>query len=275
MLDTQPLLLREATLALYPADASGNPVTAAPIWCGVAANGLRLGLAFDEALSFSSGDRYRTAHHEDERHEIEIARTWVIRKTDPGELFGPQRGGRYVLEIVWYSDRTRYWHRRLYYGVTGRGADLVSDGPRQHNQPQVYRAEYFTQSGGQDDPGVFTPIANTADEQLVGFFGEDPLLVDAYLLGHYCWSAARRLTGWRYAGWSPQADTTLTLELDGVLTATTVVIPAGAANTDATASGSLDVSVAAGAAVRWRVTAGPEAADAAWHFALVLASVAG
>lgn len=272
--DSLPLLLREAVISLYPADAQGNPIISAPVWAGVCANGLRLGLRWNETLSFSSGDRYKTAHHEDEEHAIEIDRTWIIRTASPGEASGPERNGRYVLEIVWNDLLQKIWHKRVYFGVTGRSSDLNSDGPRAHGNPQVFRAQYFTATGGTGAAGVYTAVTPDAGEQLSGFFGEDPILAGTYLLGHYRWSEARRLTAARWACWSPQADTVLGLEVNGVLTGVTLTLPAGTANTDAQGSATFSVAVAAGADVRWKVVSGPDSVDtAAWHLAVVTRSV--
>lgn len=268
--DYIPLFLREAVLTLYPTDAQGNALVTAPVWAGTCANSLKLGLAFVETLSFSSGDRYQTAHHEDEQHVIEVERVWVLRRSSPGELPAPRRGETYVLEIVWNDRRERVWYKRLYYGVTGRSADLTSDGPRRHDHPQVYRAQRFTASGGESTPSVFTPVETLGDEQVVAFFAEDPALTDAYLLGHYRWAVEKRITAARWAGWAPQAETVLGLEVNGVLTGDEITIPAGTANTEASGQVTLDVAVSAGMEVRWQVVSAPGIEEAAWHLAVVM-----
>jgi hypothetical protein len=268
--DTLPLLLREAVISLYPADAAGAPLVAAPVWAGACANGLRLGQSWEEQLSYSSGDRFKTAHHADELHAIEIDRTWIIRTTSPGETSAPERNARYVMEIVWNDVRARIWHKRLYYGVTGRASDLNSDGPRQHNNAQSYRAETFVPDGGTGAANIFTPIATTGAEQVVGFFGENPVLEDAYLLGHYRWSANKRITAARWACLSPTAETVLGLELNGILSGDTITIPAGVANTDAHGEVTLNRLVPLGTEVRWRVVSGPDIEAAAWHLAVVV-----
>ena len=263
--DLTPLLVREAVVSLYPADVAGAPLRSAPVWCGAAANGLKLGLTFEEQLSFSSGDRNKTAHHTDELHTIEIERTWLIQRADPGAPTGPQRGGRYCLEIIWADGQS--WYRRLYSGVTGRTADLTSDGPRHANAPQTFRAESLWQDGGE---GVTTPATGVGNEQLVGYFSEAVLVPGEYLLGHYRWAEARVITAVRWACWAPQAETVLALEVAGSLTGDTLTLPVGAANTDATGEAIWSVAVPAGAAVRWRVASGPEVEQAAWHLAVVL-----
>lgn len=269
--DHVPLLLREAVISLYPADANGNALIAAPVFCGVCANGLRLGLSWEEELGFTSGDAYKTAHHNDEQHAIEVDRSWVLRTAAPGELVGPQRGQRYVLEIVWSDVRERLWYKRLYYGVTGRSSDLNSDGARSHNNPQVFRAQRFVPSGGTSGPAsVFTPITVSGNEQLAGFFGENPLLPDTYLLGHYRWSGNKRITGGLYACWPPQSPTVLGLEINGVLTGDTVTVPAGTANTDFTDDFTFSRDVPAGMEVRWKVVSGPAIEESAWHLGLVM-----
>jgi hypothetical protein len=268
--DQFPLLLREAVISLYPADATGNPITTAPVWCGTVANGLKLGLTWMESLSFSSGDYYKTAHHDDEAHVIDIERTWIIRSATPGEAVGPQRNGRYVLEIVWNDVRERIWYKRLYYGVTARSSDLNSDGARAHSNPQSFRAQYFVASGGEGVVDVFTPIVPAVNEQLVGFFGEDPMLTGVYLLGHYRWATAKRITGARWACWSPEVETVLGLEIGGALTGDTLTLPAGVANTDATGSSTFSRAVPAASEVRWKVLSGPDIEAAVWHLGVVL-----
>ncbi len=273
--DQFPFLLREAVISLYLTDAAGNPITSAPVWCGAVANSLKLGLTWQEGLSFSSGDAYKTAHHEDEMHTIDIERTWVIRSGTPAEAAGPERNGRYVMEIIWNDVRERIWHKRVYYGVTGRSSDLVSEGARQLNNPQSYRAERFTRDGGTGLAGIYTPVATIQGEQVAAFFGEDPLLTGSYLLGHYRWSSAKRIIAARWACWSPQATTTLALEIDGVLTGDTVTIPSGTANVDVRGSVTLNRSVSAASEVRWKVTSGPDIEEAAWHLGLVTTLVDG
>lgn len=258
--------LREAVISLWRADVAGNPILTQPVWCGDVANGLRLTEDWEETRSFSSGDAYKTAHHEDEEHRIEIERTWRVRVQSPGGASGPQRGERYVMEILWFDARARLWHKRTYYGVTGLSAGLDSDGPRQHNQRQVFRAQRYTQTGGSE---LYTPLPQ-AEKQLVGFFCEQPLIPGEYLLGHYRWNRSFRATRLLYACWPPSSDTILGLEVGGLPTGVQITIPSGTANQDTVGEMPVDVVLPAGAMVRWKVISGPEIGEAAWHLALVV-----
>src|SRR5947209_7552813 len=118
--DLLPLCLYEAVMSLYPAAADGTAIGSQPVWWGAVANGLRLSLEYDEMLVMGSGDAYATAHHLDERHIIEVERTWLLPKANiaanaAGQRvdFVPDRNQRYLLELVWFSDG--FWYRRSYF----------------------------------------------------------------------------------------------------------------------------------------------------------------
>ncbi len=272
-----PFFLHEAVLSLYPLDAEGKTL-AAPVWCGAVANGLRLGLEYDELVQAGSGDRYATAHHLDERHTLEIERTWVLRKSAllasgfNGLDAVPGRNQRYALELVWRSGG--YWYRRWYWGVTARTAGWDSVRTLQFGQRQSWRAERFTEDGGYvapatgGGPPVTTPLPDP-QEQSVGFFHEAPLLAGAYLLGHYRWPVATRMTAARVVALAPQTSpVVLGLELDGVATGDTLTIPVATANAEVSAEASLAVAVPALAEVRWKVVSAPGVVDSAWGVAL-------
>jgi hypothetical protein len=111
--DLWPLMLYEAVLSLYAAGPDDAAWRAIRSGGGRWPTGLRLSLEYDELLMMSSGDNYQRAHHLDERHTIEIERTWLLPKTSLAD-FVPQRNQRYVLEIVWNADGQ--WYRRTYSG---------------------------------------------------------------------------------------------------------------------------------------------------------------
>jgi hypothetical protein len=267
--DQIPFFLHEAVISLYPASADGTLLVAAPVWSGSLANGLRLRMSLDEVTIHASGAAHPRTNHIGEQHGIEIERSWLLRKADVRD-FVPERNQQYALDIVWEVDG--YWHRRIYYGVTGQTVSWDSDGTNRFVNSQVFHANYFTQTGGPGDPeSVFTPQPLT-DAEPVAFFRELPFITGEYLLGHYRWAAAVTLGVARLIAWPGQgADTVLTLEVNGVLTAKTITLPAGTANQDATVTTDLGAyAVPAGATVRWKITSGPAPEDAAWHAALTV-----
>jgi hypothetical protein len=279
--DLLPLCLYEAVMSLYPAASDGTALRNRPVWWGAVANGLRLSLEYDEMLLMSSGDAYATAHHLDERHAVDVERTWLLPKAtilansppNPGEPvdFVPQRNQRYLLELVWFSDG--YWYRRSYFGVTGRSVGWDSVRTLQFGNRQAYRAQFYQEESGYSGSvpmSVFTPLPGT-DEQSIGFFSEDAMVVGEYMLGHYRWPVAAALLSARAIAFAPQnAPMVLTLEVGGVLTDQTLTIPVGPVDTEVSATTALNYTVPAGQSVRWKITAGPAPEDAARLAALAM-----
>lgn len=287
--DPIPFFLHEATLSLFLADANGEPA-GPPIWCGALANRLRARLELTGPRVRGSGERYHTQHHTAEEHTLEIDRSWILRKTSLGD-FQPGRGTQYVLLLVWYSNG--YWHSRTYYGVTAQTVNWDSQSTNQFLHGQVWKAQRYVPAGGgsalpssviastgQTGSGNSgsggTPLPGTvvipapATEQPIGFFREDVLVVGEYLLGHYRWGIPVYLGAARCITWAPQETTVLTLEINGGLTATTLTLPPGTANTEITVDLAVNTLVPALSAVRWKITSGPGAEAAAWHLALTL-----
>jgi hypothetical protein len=263
MSDLAPLFLYEAVLSLYPADTDGEPLRESPVWWGTVANSVRLGLEYDELLMASSGDRYQTAHHVDERHSIEVERSWVLRRAAPAD-FVPARHQRYVLELVWSVQGV--WYRRTYYGVTGRNVGWDSVRALHFGNRQSYRAENFAEA----DSGAEVTVPLAPEEQAIGFFREAPMVVGEYLLGQYRWGRPVQLETAQVVALAPQGvANALTLEVDGVLQSATLTIPAGPANTEVSATADLTgLVVRTGQVVRWKITSGPQPENAAWVAAL-------
>jgi hypothetical protein len=271
MTDQLPLFLYEAVLSLYPEAADGSPDRANPVWWGAAANGLRLGLEYEEIVVSGSGDRYPTAHHVGEQHLIDVERTWILRRADMGGSdFVPGRNQRYVLEIVWQAGGV--WCSRLYSGVTGRSAGLESQRTLHFGSRQSFRAESCQRDGGAVAAPVTTPLPVSTDEQPIGFFRENPMVVGEYLLGNYRWPRDARLISARAVAFAPQTTpTVLTLEVGGTLTDQCLVLPVGSANTEVAATVDLgEYLVGAGQSVRWKITSGPAPEEAAWVCAVVM-----
>jgi hypothetical protein len=283
MSDLLPLFLYEATLSLYPVSQEEIPIGDSPVWWGAPANGLRLSQEYEEMLMMSSGARRMTAHHLDERHTIEVERTWILRKASLKD-FVPQRNQRYALEIVWQSHG--YWYRRTYFGVTGRSVGWDSNRTLSFGNKQSYRAEYFSEESGYippvhthggsgpPPPPIYTPLpaAENGDEQSVGFFRENVLVQGEYLLGHYRWPVDAQLVSAQAVAFAPQiSPVVLALEVNGLLVpGKTVSLPVGTANTEVSASVVLTVNAAAGQSVRWKILSAPEPESSAYVCALAM-----
>ncbi len=109
--------------------------------------------------------------------------------------------------------------------------------------------------------------------QSLEFFAAAPVVVGDYLLGHYTVAVGVTLQAALVIAWAPQtAPVVLQLEVAGALVAgTQVTLPAGDANTEATAALTLPpVAVAAGTLLRWKVISAPAVELSAWHLALEL-----
>jgi len=272
--DHLPFFLHEAVISLYPASADGSLLVGAAVWSGSLANNLRARMALEEFPIQASGARYPRVYHTGEEHAIVIERSWLLRKQLVRD-FLPGRNQQYALEVVFESDR--YWYRRLFHGVTGQTLTWNSAGTNLFVNEQTFRAQYFTEAGGPGAPdSVFTPAPSTTAEP-VAFFRELPFVVGEYLLGHYRWEVPVTLGIARLIAWPSQGTATeLTLEVNGALTGEIITLPAGTANQDDEVTVDLGgYAIPAGATVRWRITGGPDAEDAAWRAALTVAATAG
>src|SRR5258707_2062517 len=187
-----PLCLYEAVMSLYVAATDGTPLTDEPVWWGAVANGLRLSLEYDEMLVMGSGDAYATPHHLDERHAVDVERTWLLPKgtilanAPPNVVqpvdFVPQRNQRYLLELVWFSGG--YWYRRGYFRVTGRSVGWDSVRTLQFGNRQSYRAQFYREESGYSGAvplPIYTPLPGT-EQQSIGFFSENAMVASEYML---------------------------------------------------------------------------------------------
>ncbi len=278
MKDELLFIVGEATAWLYPSSPSGDLVVGSAIWAGACINGLELNARFTEVLIGGTGKAYRKAYHVDEELEIGISRLWVLRRSDFAD-FRPGFNQRYVLDIVFQiPDGRKEWHRRRFFGVTGRSWDMVSNGVMEFGVKHVYRAErYELESGATVYSGPGTVEVVTGREQFL-FTHDGPVVAgdpaNAYFLGHYRWPEAKRVVSAKVLGRASQgSETEYTLEVDGVLeTAAKVVMPIGGVNTEVSGEATFSgVIVPAGAGVRWRCTAGPTVVeDCAWVVGLVM-----
>jgi hypothetical protein len=268
----QPFFLSEANLALYPMGSNGT-ASGTAVWWGGLALGLRLQAELAGVKLAASGSPYETNHQVSERHTIEVERTWLIRKSNPGVDVQLRRNDRYVLQITW--SQGGYWTQRTYYGVTFESGELRSVGTNQSIFALRLDAEYYTISGGLGGVNSFTPMPPSGgEEQLIPFFHENPFFAGDYFLGSYRWSSPVSALSARIISWAPQeAQCVVGLELNGVLTGPAVTLPIGAPNAEVSAVLDLaNLTIPAGTPVRWKVVSGPSSgASAPWQGALVMA----
>ena len=128
----------------------------------------------------------------------------------------------------------------------------------QFSDDQVWRAESYEADSGATS---YTPIPPPGTEVNLPFFHEGQIDTGNYLLGHYRFGGALHLYQAKVIALAPQTTAhTLTLEVDGVLTSTTLTIPIGAVDTEVSNDAGIDVLVSAGSSFRWKVTSGPASA---------------
>ena len=264
-----PFFLSEAIVTLYPASADGSTIAGGAVWSGALVNRLRMALAYEEVRVMGSGEAYSTARHVDEETILTLGRTWILPKGTSIQDFKPARNQQYILQALWNSDG--YWYNRTWYGVTGRMVTMTSKGTREFLTDQVFRAQYYRDSGGPNTAPVYAPGPPTGETEPIGFFREDPFVAGGYLLGTYVWQEAVTVGLVEFIGLAPQSPVTLGLEVGGVLTGQTLVIPAGGANTTATVTENLGgYSVPAGNTVRWKIVSGPAPESSAYQAALMM-----
>lgn len=157
-LNTIVLTLLEATITLYPADRSGQPLLDQPLWHGVTVADFELRDRWIKVETRPSGAKYPRKHNLAPQYEISLGRVWALPLSQLGG-FNPQRGA-YVMDVVWREEDSRQWHREVFYGVTiserTRGA-RERDG--EFVEQQVFDAEYLAPITS----GTGTPPALTTD----------------------------------------------------------------------------------------------------------------
>lgn len=151
-MDKIVLTVLEATLTLYPQAADGTPITQSPVWFGAAAERLRMTESWMVVQTTPSGAPCPINHPLISRHEVRIGRIWMLNASL--DDFVPT-SGQYVLDIVWVDERTGWWKRRTYYGVTIRERDVQSEGVMESNDEQVFDAQDYGSACGF---GAQTPV---------------------------------------------------------------------------------------------------------------------
>jgi len=265
-----PLRLVEATITMFVQDINGQPILTQPVWIGARAEGLELAAEITETEATPSGSVYDQHAQLSEQHQITIDRIWVLP-------FGPEAGagavrltdysltrGQFVMQIHGLDERTGIWHDRVYYGVQAKRYDLRSVAvDRQFGSNQIFRALYYIPgSGTSNSSGTLTPVASSAFEQPLLFTHDDPVLEDNYFIGYYQFSVPVTIGLTKaIASASQVTPTVLTLEIAGVLTSTTLTLPAGSVGEEVSDEQTFAVSVQAHASIRWKVTSAPGNAE--------------
>lgn len=102
------------------------------------------------------------------------------------------------------------------------------------------------------------------------FTRENPAVVGEYLLGTYDWQTRVYLASASARALCGTVNTTLELEVDGVLTGRTVLLPSGAALTPVEVEQSLfNLMVEPGSAIRWKITDGVSIGENHFEISLV------
>ena len=260
-MNTLPLILHQATLTLYQADSNGDPILAQIVWMGARAEGVELMQEIAEVESTPSGASYPEYEPVFEENEIRIARIWVLPQDTLADY--ELSRNKHVMVIHGIDRRTGIWHRRTYYNVRGRRYDLRSNGIVHFGSDQVFRASHFVSTAGNTgDSGEELPVTpSDLDEFPILFTHDDALATGNYFLGVYQFAGAVTIGLCRAVGQGGASGTTLTLEVNGTLTAHTITLGAGPGEVTGSVTPSLAVS--AGQTIRWKVTAGPGDAELA------------
>lgn len=245
-----PLLLGDCTLALYPADAAGDPILSAPVWLGARCEELRTARSFERLQRRPTGAIHPSQIAGAESNEIEMDRIWVIPLDRPRD-FDLARG-EFVLIIHGKDRRTELWHKRIYYGVRGFSYAHSSRGQVNFVTEQRFTAEFFEPFAGFlgaafEDLPAEPPAALT----LPLLFTHDAATVDGrHFLGAYQFAVAVTLTAARVAAQAGAAAVDVVLEVNGAATAKTLTIPGGSG--DVSAADNWNQAVPAGQLIRVR-----------------------
>jgi hypothetical protein len=252
---TIPLTIGQATLTLYAADALGNPLLDAPVWMGSRIEGVELQHQFGEVESTPTGASFPEHELLGEYHEIRIERIWAV----PLDTFRDYQLTRQgcVMVIAWRDEESGTWQRRTYYGVKGRAYNFKSTDWKRMAllTDQMFRARSMVSEGGMTgSDGEELPEATTVREQALAYTFDDAIAPGDYLLDVYQFRAPVRIDDAVVIGRCDGGGVTLQLELNGVLQAETLVLPAAAG--EQTAQATFDRLVPANTALRWQAVAG-------------------
>ena len=273
MAKNQIFTASECSVTAWAADASGLNIAGDPVWIGAAVESM--GLKRSRTLIRrwpTEGARARRLAI-DETFVLTFRRLWVVRKSDRAD-FNPSLQQRYILALTWL-DRRRggQWVRRTFTDCLPVEMSMESEGLMQYYGEQSFDCGGYTGASGTGTaPGSGADAAALAaiSEQAVLFLEEQTIVSGQYLLGHYLWPAARTIKLASVIAIRPfGSSAVLTLEIGGVLQATTLTITAGGGEASVS-SAALSLNVPANTGVRWKCTAGPSGGTALSRAGLVM-----
>lgn len=153
------LLLLEATISLYPANADGSPQLSRPVWAGACAKHLAVRERWLKRGIRPTGRRHPKLRALAPQYEISIGRLWALQRGTSDLTDVATSNGRYVLVITWQDERTHEWHRERFYEVTwserAREAGAADD---EFTEGQVFDAEWRgTPESWAGTPEGYTP----------------------------------------------------------------------------------------------------------------------
>jgi hypothetical protein len=123
MSEGNPFVVFEAEVYVT---VEGSDAGLAEVWLGGCAERIVMNIEPDETLVEFHGHPFRTTHHGEEKHTIDLTNVWLldINSTTPVGAMGMprlRRNQRMTMVILWQDDDTGYWNKRVYFGVTWRG----------------------------------------------------------------------------------------------------------------------------------------------------------
>lgn len=265
-----PLILNEASIALYPAAPDGSTLLSGAVWAGGCAEQLSLTQDVRAVEVTRSASRFPEVILIPGLHEIKLSRLWVLRLSDLAD-FHIDLAQSYVMVVLWEEATRDTWYKRTYYGVRSRGNGMESQGVMQFYADQRFSAQRYAATGGY---GAYVPSPMVVNDLEQVFFSHTAELADgSYFLGHFTWPVDKAVVSAKVIASAPVgAPTVLTLEINGVLSGTTLTLPAGTLGAEVSAEASLTgLTITANEQIRWQVVSGPaDPADQATVAAIVM-----
>jgi hypothetical protein len=257
-----PLILKQATIALYPQSLDDRPQRGRPVWLGGVAEGLNLDLQLGGKMIYPAGKLGGIQLSGAAEHRIECTRLWVQRMENATEAV-PRRG-RHVLELTWQDPESGLWLRRRYRDACFQSGRWTSRGRFESAFAQVFVAGRLEALGGLGE--ITDPVTSASDirPSPMFFVGPGPILASdptvAVLVGRYAFARGATFGTVAVAANSAgSGDTVLQLFLSGSpVVGATVTLAAG--ETAAGADWSALVTLAAtlpGTAITCRAISGP------------------
>lgn len=122
-----PLLLLDAAVSLFYANAAGDPLDANPLWFGAQAHQLVLTGSYETTQMAATGAANPRMYQGNEQFAVSMDKVWALQNSVL-RTFRPERNQRFVLQIAWHDKRLNRGVQRIYYGVMFNGDTLSSQG---------------------------------------------------------------------------------------------------------------------------------------------------